>query len=60
MLFLLVFTQVMVGFRYGREDLDVLGLNFRRDLVDVWKTCHIPLLELCFNYTLHVHIRMQV
>ena len=30
-----VFTQVLVGFRYGREDLDVLGLNFRRDLVDV-------------------------
>ena len=30
-----VFTQVLVGFRYGRDDLDVLGLNFRRDLVDV-------------------------
>ena len=29
-----VFAQVIVGFRYGREDLDVLGLSFRRDLVD--------------------------
>ena len=30
-----VFAQVMAGFRYGRDDLDVLGLNFRRDLIDV-------------------------
>ena len=30
-----VFAQVLTGFRYGRDDLDVLGLNFRRDLVDV-------------------------
>ncbi|KAL5476277.1 hypothetical protein EMCRGX_G026201 [Ephydatia muelleri] len=29
-----VFAQVLTGFRYGRDDLDVLGLNFRRDLVD--------------------------
>ena len=31
----LVFAQVLAGFRYGRDDLDVLGLNFRRDLIDV-------------------------
>ena len=30
-----VFAQVLVGFRYGRDDLDLLGVNFRRDLVDV-------------------------
>lgn len=24
--------QVLAAFRYGREDLDVLGLNFRKDL----------------------------
>ena len=30
-----VFAQVMAGFRYGRDDLDVLGVNFRRDLIDV-------------------------
>ncbi len=30
-----MFAQVVAGFRYGREDLDVLGLNFRRDLIDV-------------------------
>ena len=35
LLLFLVFSQVLVGFRYGREDLDVLGLNCRRDLVDV-------------------------
>jgi beta-arrestin len=29
-----VFAQVLAGFRYGRDDLDVLGLNFRRDLID--------------------------
>lgn len=28
---------MLAGFRYGREDLDVLGLNFRRDLIDVRK-----------------------
>ena len=27
-----VFVQVLAAFRYGREDLDVLGLTFRRDL----------------------------
>ena len=32
---MVVFAQVLAGFRYGREDLDVLGLNFRRDLIDV-------------------------
>lgn len=30
-----VFAQVLAGFRYGRDDLDVLGLHFRRDLIDV-------------------------
>ncbi|KAF7255717.1 hypothetical protein EG68_10868 [Paragonimus skrjabini miyazakii] len=27
-----VFTHVLAAFRYGREDLDVLGLTFRKDL----------------------------
>ena len=27
-----VFAQVFAAFRYGREDLDVLGLSFRKDL----------------------------
>ena len=35
---LAVFSQVLAGFRYGRDDLDVLGLNFRRDLIDVRHT----------------------
>ncbi len=27
-----IFTHVLAAFRYGREDLDVLGLTFRKDL----------------------------
>ena len=27
-----VFTHVLAAFRYGRDDLDVLGLTFRKDL----------------------------
>lgn len=27
-----VFVHVLAAFRYGREDLDVLGLSFRKDL----------------------------
>lgn len=27
-----VFGHVLAAFRYGREDLDVLGLTFRKDL----------------------------
>ena len=27
-----VLVQVLAAFRYGREDLDVLGLTFRKDL----------------------------
>ena len=27
-----VFSHVLAAFRYGREDLDVLGLAFRKDL----------------------------
>lgn len=28
-----VFATLMAAFRYGREDLDVLGLTFRKDLI---------------------------
>lgn len=27
-----MFGHVLAAFRYGREDLDVLGLTFRKDL----------------------------
>lgn len=27
-----IFAHVLAAFRYGREDLDVLGLTFRKDL----------------------------
>lgn len=28
-----VFASLLAAFRYGREDLDVLGLTFRKDLL---------------------------
>jgi beta-arrestin len=28
-----VSVQLLAAFRYGREDLDVLGLTFRKDLI---------------------------
>lgn len=28
-----VTVQLFAAFRYGREDLDVLGLTFRKDLI---------------------------
>lgn len=31
-IFLSVFVTLTCAFRYGREDLDVLGLTFRKDL----------------------------
>lgn len=37
-----MFGHVLAAFRYGREDLDVLGLTFRKDLylaseqVNIW------------------------
>jgi beta-arrestin len=40
-----VFVQLLAGFRYGREDLDVLGLSFRRDLVDERMVVYPPLEE---------------
>ena len=27
-----VYAHILAAFRYGREDLDVLGLTFRKDL----------------------------
>ena len=29
-----MFVQVLAAFRHGREDLDVLGLSFRKDLFE--------------------------
>lgn len=28
-----VYVNILAAFRYGREDLDVLGLTFRKDLL---------------------------
>ena len=51
-----VFAQVLAGFRYGRDDLDVLGLNFRRDLIDVSTLqarfaygCSVTIVTMCMS-----------
>jgi hypothetical protein len=37
-----VFGHVLAAFRYGREDLDVLGLTFRKDLYLAAEQVTIP------------------
>lgn len=37
-----VFGNVLAAFRYGREDLDVLGLTFRKDLYLAQEQVHNP------------------
>ena len=34
-------ANLLAAFRYGREDLDVLGLTFRKDLIS--QTCQVSL-----------------
>lgn len=38
-----VFAHVLAAFRYGREDLDVLGLTFRKDLFIAQQQVYPPL-----------------
>lgn len=38
-----VFGQVLAAFRYGREDLDVLGLTFRKDLYMAHEQIYPPM-----------------
>ncbi|KAH7966423.1 hypothetical protein HPB49_016141 [Dermacentor silvarum] len=40
-----VFGHVLAAFRYGREDLDVLGLTFRKDLYLASEQIYPPLAE---------------
>lgn len=40
-----VFAHVLAAFRYGREDLDVLGLTFRKDLFLASSQVYPPLKE---------------
>lgn len=44
-LFTPVFVTLTCAFRYGREDLDVLGLTFRKDLFVANVQAFPPLLE---------------
>jgi len=46
-----VFAQVLAAFRYGREDLDVLGLTFRKDLYISSQQVYPPLSP---SYTLFI------
>jgi len=45
-----VYGHILAAFRYGREDLDVLGLNFRKDLYLASK-CIFPPTEEKFQLT---------
>ena len=38
-----VYAHVLAAFRYGREDLDVLGLTFRKDLFIAQQQIYPPL-----------------
>lgn len=38
-----VYAHVLAAFRYGREDLDVLGLTFRKDLFLASQQVYPPL-----------------
>lgn len=40
-----VFVHILAAFRYGREDLDVLGLTFRKDLFLASKQVYPPLTD---------------
>lgn len=43
-----VTAQLLAAFRYGREDLDVLGLTFRKDLISQYFQVNISVLLTCF------------
>lgn len=38
-----MYAHVLAAFRYGREDLDVLGLTFRKDLFIAQQQVYPPL-----------------
>lgn len=44
-----VFVHVLAAFRYGREDLDVLGLTFRKDLYLASQQVYPPLNKTEFD-----------
>jgi len=48
-----VFVQLACAFRYGTDDLDVMGLCFRKDIwiahVQIYPECHKPTLTDMHN-----------
>lgn len=40
-----VYVQVLGAFRYGREDLDIIGLSFRKDLFSATIQVYPPVVE---------------
>jgi beta-arrestin len=47
-----VTVQLLAAFRYGREDLDVLGLTFRKDLISqFYQVCPITECLVAKTYT---------
>lgn len=47
-----VFGNVLAAFRYGREDLDVLGLTFRKDLYLAQEQVAFKLVSIWFMLSL--------
>lgn len=41
-----VTVQLLAAFRYGREDLDVLGLTFRKDLISQFYQVHLKIYSI--------------
>lgn len=40
-----IYVQVLGAFRYGREDLDIIGLSFRKDLFSATIQAYPPVLN---------------
>jgi beta-arrestin len=40
-----LFVQILGAFRYGREDLDIIGLSFRKDLFNASVQVYPPVAE---------------
>lgn len=40
-----IYVQVLGAFRYGREDLDIIGLSFRKDLFSATIQAYPPVVE---------------
>lgn len=54
-----VFGNVLAAFRYGREDLDVLGLTFRKDLYLAQEQVKSPIFKIDSTSKFAIFIKLQ-